>query len=43
VDGANWQQRGPTVGGTFTPVRDQLGYPPFGTPYDPVKIAKKSL
>jgi NAD(P)-dependent dehydrogenase (short-subunit alcohol dehydrogenase family) len=43
VDGANWQQRGPTVGGTFTPVRDQLGYPPFGTPYDPVQIAKKSL
>jgi hypothetical protein len=31
------------VGGTFTPVRDQLGYPPFGTPYDPVQIAKKSL
>jgi NAD(P)-dependent dehydrogenase (short-subunit alcohol dehydrogenase family) len=30
VDGANWQQRGPSVGGTFTPVRDQMGYPPFG-------------
>lgn len=43
VDGANWQQRGPTVGGTFTPVRDQLGYPAFGTPYDPIAIAKKAL
>ena len=43
VDGANWQQRGPMVGGTFTPVRDQLGYPPFGEPYDPVAIAKKGL
>jgi len=43
VDGANWQQRGPMVGGTFTPVRDQLGYPPFGASYDPVAIAKKAL
>ena len=30
VDGANWQQRGPSAGGTFTPVRDQMGYLPFG-------------
>jgi NAD(P)-dependent dehydrogenase (short-subunit alcohol dehydrogenase family) len=43
VDGANWQQRGPMVGGTFTPVRDQLGFPPFGEPYDPVAIAKGKL
>jgi NAD(P)-dependent dehydrogenase (short-subunit alcohol dehydrogenase family) len=43
VDGANWQQRGPMVGGTFTPVREQMGYPPFGEPYDPVKIAMKKL
>ena len=34
---------GPMVGGTFTPVRDQLGYPPFGEAYDPVGIAKKNL
>jgi NAD(P)-dependent dehydrogenase (short-subunit alcohol dehydrogenase family) len=43
VDGANWQQRGPNVGGTFTPVRDQLGYPPFGEKYDPQAIARKNL
>jgi hypothetical protein len=43
VDGAHWQQRGPMVGGTFTPVRDQLGYPPFGEPYDPIEIAKRRL
>jgi NAD(P)-dependent dehydrogenase (short-subunit alcohol dehydrogenase family) len=43
VDGANWQQRGPMVAGTFTPVRDQMGFPPFGEPYDPVAIAKKML
>jgi NAD(P)-dependent dehydrogenase (short-subunit alcohol dehydrogenase family) len=43
VDGANWQQRGPNVGGTFTPVRDQMGYPPFGETYDPVAIARKGL
>jgi NAD(P)-dependent dehydrogenase (short-subunit alcohol dehydrogenase family) len=43
VDGANWQQRGPNVGGTFTPVRDQLGYPPFGEDFDPIAIARKSL
>lgn len=40
VDGANWQQRGPTTGGTFTPVREQMGYPPFGEPYDPIEIAR---
>jgi NAD(P)-dependent dehydrogenase (short-subunit alcohol dehydrogenase family) len=43
VDGAHWQQRGPTVGGTFTPVRDQMGYPPFGESYDPIAIAKKNI
>lgn len=43
VDGANWQQRGPTVGGTFTPVRDQMGFPPFGEKYDPIEIAKRRL
>lgn len=43
VDGANWQQRGPTVGGTFTPVREQMGYPPFGEDYDPDLIAKRRL
>jgi NAD(P)-dependent dehydrogenase (short-subunit alcohol dehydrogenase family) len=43
VDGAHWQQRGPTVGGTFTPVREQMGFPPFGEPYDPVEIAKRRL
>ncbi len=43
VDGANWQQRGPTVGGTFTPVRDQMGYPPFGEDYDPIAIARGGL
>jgi NAD(P)-dependent dehydrogenase (short-subunit alcohol dehydrogenase family) len=43
VDGANWQQRGPMVGGTFTPVREQMGFPPFGESYDPVAIAKKNL
>ena len=43
VDGANWQQRGPTAGGTFTPVRDQMGYPPFGVDYDPIAIARGGL
>jgi NAD(P)-dependent dehydrogenase (short-subunit alcohol dehydrogenase family) len=43
VDGANWQQRGPNVGGTFVPVRDQLGLPAFGEDYDPIAIAKKKL
>lgn len=43
VDGANWQQRGPNVGGTFTPVRDQLGLPAYGEDYDPVALAAKKL
>jgi hypothetical protein len=24
-------------------VREQMGYPPFGQPYDPITIAKKGL
>ena len=31
VDGANWQRRH-TVQPAFTPIRQQLGRPPFGTP-----------
>jgi hypothetical protein len=31
VDGANWQRRH-TVQPPFTPIREQLGRPPFGTP-----------
>jgi len=34
VDGANWQRRH-TVQPAFTPVREQLGRPPFGEPAPP--------
>jgi NAD(P)-dependent dehydrogenase (short-subunit alcohol dehydrogenase family) len=38
VDGANWQRRH-TVQPPFTPIREQLGRPPFGQPSDPNKGA----
>lgn len=43
VDGAYWQQRGPMAGGTFVPVREQMGYPPFGESYEPMAVAKARL
>jgi NAD(P)-dependent dehydrogenase (short-subunit alcohol dehydrogenase family) len=43
VDGALSQFRGPQSWETFVPIRDQLGYPAFGEPYDPVEIAMRSL